>query len=89
MATKPWTRNQKIAVWGVIAVIIMGVLGWFIKIDLEISYIQSQIEQIQIDKANIKSLVVDEFLKTCPPGTTTSTIEFVDEGIKFGCIIPE
>ena len=86
---KPWTRNQKIALCGVISIIVMSVLGWFIKIDLEISYIQDQINNIKINKADIKTLVVEEFLKTCPPGTTTSTIEFVDGGIKFGCVSPE
>ncbi len=89
MGKKHWTRNQRIALSGVIVVAVMGILGWFVKIDLKISYIQDEIECIKANKANIKSLVVEEFLKTCPSGTTTTTIESTEEGIRFKCIVPK
>lgn len=85
MDKKSWTRNQKLLLFSIMVAAIIGIMGWFIKIELNISYIQDEIKNIKIEKANIKSLEVDEFLKKCPPGTNTTTMESTNEGLRFGC----
>lgn len=82
----PWSRDQKIALSGVIISLLVPFLifisGWFI--NNKLNYI---IKNIKVtENAEIKSLTVEEFLQKCPPGTNTSTTEFIpDKGLIFKC----
>jgi len=51
---KPWTRNQKLILWGIILGAIVGV---FAHIEISIHFIQKDIKDINILKAKIERLI--------------------------------
>ena len=84
-----WTRNQKIAVWGIIIASILAITGMIVKINIDINYIKDDIKNITIKNAEIDTLKtrvaeidkllagdtsVGRFKSTCPPGTSATTV---------------
>ena len=84
---KPWTRNQKLMLAGVM----VTVLGMFIgKITIDIKYIQDRIDNITIKTAEIDSLKArianfEKFKTTCPEGTIAQTI-LTQNSLEVSCI---
>jgi len=56
MPNTKWTRNQKIAVTGIIVTSLLIIAGMFVKINFEIRTIQEEIKDIKIKNAEIENL---------------------------------
>ena len=101
-----FSKNQKIMTGGLIINFFMLLVNFGLLyvarnqqtvIRQDIDNFQSKfadIDSLKSEVANIKSLEVDNFITTCPEGTTTTTIEgiILDDGrvgTTFGCVEPD
>jgi hypothetical protein len=53
---KVWTRNQKLALAGLIVTCVFGVLTWLTKIQVQIRHVRSDVAALKIQSAEIEQL---------------------------------
>ncbi len=86
--SKPWTRNQKLILVGILVTFLLGVISFIVKINIDISYIKDEVDNIKIKNAEIEHLKVQiidanitfdqiiDFPVACPEGCAISHINF-------------
>ena len=97
--SKPWTRNQKLILAGILVTLLLGIVGFIVKINIDISYIKDEIDNIKIKNAEIDSLKSDvaeikelyagdtevgKFKSTCPEGTSARILKS-SNGLEVVC----
>ena len=83
---KPWSRNQKILVAGILISLLFSLinLGFLIKNSNQQIIIRQEVDDLKTKSAEIGNLIVDEFYKRCPENTSTTTFIF-ENGVRIEC----
>ena len=90
MKKKPWTRNQKLILAGILVTLFIGIIGFIAKINIEVNYLQDEVDNLKAKNAEIDYLKTEiaeintiianqgSFDKItvgeCPPGQEAGTI---------------